>query len=139
MSNQEKLKELKSTLNDTKTEEGLSFSAEIIPGEVDVLQVTVQDREEFPIYITTDDSQILCVTHLWQESEVKKELREELLDALLTMNVPMPLSSFSKVGNQYILFGALTSTSSIEDIQYEISVLSENTLDAIEAINDYLK
>ncbi len=139
MSDKEKFKELESTLNGTQTEEGLNLSAEIIPGEVDVLQVTVQDREEFPIYITLDESQILCVTYLWQESEVKKQYREELLDALLTMNIPMPLSSFSKVGNQYILFGALANTSSIEDIQHEISVLSENTLDAIEAVNDYLQ
>ncbi|NOY62438.1 MAG: YjfI family protein [Gammaproteobacteria bacterium] len=138
MSKQQTLNELAAAINGTQTEEGSVFTAELISGEVDVLQVVVEDREEFPIYVTLDDSQILCVTHLWKESEVKQGQRESLLDALLTMNVPMPLSSFSKVGDQYIIFGALASSSNIGDVSYEIEVLSDNTLEAIEAVAEFL-
>ena len=135
---QNKLKQLAAELNGRSIEEGLALTAEVIPGEVDVLQVSIQDREEFPVYVSMDESQILCVTHLWKENEIKEGKREELLDALLTMNVSMPLSAFSKVGNQYIIFGALATTSVADDITHEIEVLSENTLDAVEAISDYL-
>ena len=135
---QNKLKQLADALRGRSIEEGLTLTAELIPGEVDVLQVSIQDREEFPVYVSIDESQILCLTHLWKEGEVKEGTREELLDALLTMNVSMPLSAFSKVGNQYIIFGALATNSSADDITHEIEVLSENTLDAVEAISDYL-
>lgn len=138
MNNQEKLQQLAASIGNYQHDDGLTWNTDLIPGEVNVLQVEAQDREEFPIFITIDESQILCVTHLWKESEVKNGCREELLDALLTMNIPMPLSSFSKVGDQYILFGALANTSSIEDIAYEINTLSDNTLDAVEALAEYL-
>ncbi len=138
MTTDSKLTELASALNDVTTEDGLVFTAELIPGDVDVLQISVADREEFPIYLTVDESQILCIAHLWKESEVKAGVREKLLDALLTMNVPMPLSAFSKVGDQYIIFGALATTSTTENIIHEIETLSDNTLDAIEAMSEFL-
>lgn len=131
------LNKLQQILNDAESEE-ITYTSELIQGDVDVLQITVEDREEFPIYITVDECQILCVTHLWHEKEIKDGARETLLDALLTMNIPMPLSAFSKVGDQYILFGALAPSSSKEDIVHEIEVLSDNTLDAIEAVAEYL-
>lgn len=114
------------------------FTCNIIEGEIPVLQVLIENREEFPIYLTIDDSQILCVSHLWLEQEVIPEQREELLDMLLTLNIPMPLSSFSKVGNQYIIFGALSTEATIKDIVHEIEILSNNTLDAIEVLAPYL-
>jgi len=139
MSNQNKLNALNTAIETASTEDGLSFTAQTILGDVDVLQVTIEDREEFPIYITIDDSQILCVTHLWRDAEVKPDTRNELMDALLSMNVPMPLSSFSKIGDQYIIFGALAQSSAVKELIHEIEVLSDNTLEAVEAFSEYLK
>lgn len=133
------LSDLASALNGLETEEGLSFSAEVIDGEVPTLQVTVSDREEFPIYITMDDSQILVVSYLWKESEIKSGAREDLLDALLTLNIPMPLSAFSKLGDQYVIFGALACQSDIKDVIHEVDVLSDNTLEALESVSDFLQ
>ena len=134
----QKLTELANGLNGIKSYAGLVFNTEMIPGETNVLVVTIEDREEFPIYITVDESQILCITHVWKEAEVVPEKHSELLETLLMMNLPMPLSSFSKVGTQYIIFGALSTHSSLEEIIEEIDVLSENTLIAIEELRDYL-
>ena len=134
----QKLTELANGLNGIKSYAGLVFNTEMIPGETNVLVVTIEDREEFPIYITVDESQILCITHVWQEAEVVPEKHSELLETLLMMNLPMPLSSFSKVGSQYLIFGALSTHSSLEEIIEEIDVLSENTLIAIEELRDYL-
>lgn len=134
----DKLQAFARNLNQLTTEQGLVLHAKILPNATDVLVLTIEDREEFPIYITTDAEQILCVTHLWKESEVTADKRTALLDVLLSMNVSMPLSAFSKVGTLYIIFGALSSQASLDELIEEISVLSDNTLMAIEELNEYL-
>lgn len=138
MNNEMNIQSLLGALDKAQTSTGMPVCAEIIVGDVDVLQVLVQDREEFPIYITIDDCQILCVSHLWQEREVRPERREEMLESLMVLNLPMPLSSFSKVGLQYIIFGALNTRSSVQDVLHEIETLSDNTLDAVSVMADYL-
>lgn len=138
MTPEEKLNQLAVGLNGVTTESGLVLATEVMAGDVDVLIVTVQDREEFPIYITVDESQILSITHLWTEDEVIGEKRTALLETLLAMNVSMPLSSFSIVGKQYIIFGATSTHCAIDEMIEEVSVLSDNTLTAIEEMADYL-
>jgi len=131
--------QLADALNQVSLVNGATLISEIIEAELQVLQVLIQDREEFPVYITIDDSQILCVSYLWREQEVIPEKREALLEALLTLNIPMPLSSFSKMGHQYIIFGALSTHSDIDAVLHEIATLSDNTLEAIELMVEYLK
>jgi len=134
----EKLVALAHDLNGVVTIEGIALAAQIVQGEVPLLKVTVEDREEFPIYLTVDDDQILCITYLWKESEINPATRTRLLEDMLTMNLPMPLSSFGKVSDQYLIFGAMAVGSRREDIQHEICVLSDNTLSAVEAMDEYL-
>jgi uncharacterized protein YjfI (DUF2170 family) len=99
----------------------------------------VEDREEFPIYMTVDDGQILCITYLFGDDQVNPEKQAEMAEAMLMMNVMVPLSAFSKIGNQYILFGALSPRASIEELLHEIELLSDNVLDAIATLSTYLK
>jgi uncharacterized protein YjfI (DUF2170 family) len=138
MTPEEKLNQLAIGLNGATTETGLSFSTEVMSDEVDVLVVTVQDREEFPIYITVDESQILSITHLWTEDEIIADKRTALLETLLAMNVSMPLSSFSSVGNQFIIFGATSTQCTVDEMVEEVGVLSDNTLTAVEEMADFL-
>ena len=139
MNNEITLQQLADSLNQAMINNGAALTPELIDEEVQVLQLLIRDREEFPIYVTVDDSQILCVSYLWQEQEIIPEQREALLETLLTLNIPMPLSSFSKIGQQYIIFGALSTRSDTEAILHEIETLSDNTLEAIELMADYLK
>jgi len=139
MNNKIKLTQLADSLHKAKFNNGAALTPEIIEEDLQVLQVLIQDREEFPVYVTIDDSQILCVSYLWQEQEIIPEQREALLEALLALNIPMPLSSFSKIGHQYIIFGALSTCSDADAILHEIETLSDNTLEAIELMADYLK
>ncbi|ALG68365.1 YjfI family protein [Beggiatoa leptomitoformis] len=138
MTPQEKLNQLAVALNGATGFSGLVFSTELMPGEVDVLIVSLEHREELPVYITVDESQILCITHLWTEAEVEPTKKMDLLDALLTLNIPIPLSSFSKIGQQYVIFGALSVNSSSDQLIEEIDTLSDNTLTAIEELSAYL-
>lgn len=139
MNNKITLMQLADSLHKSRFNNGAALTPEVIEEDLQVLQVLIQDREEFPVYVTIDDSQILCVSYLWQEQEIIPEQREALLDALLALNIPMPLSSFSKIGHQYIIFGALSTRSDADAILHEIETLSDNTLDAIELMADYLK
>jgi len=126
-------------LNGHQTEEGMKLSAEMMDNDgAHVIKVEIEDREEFPIFISLDADQLLCTSYLWAENEVKAEQRCAMLDAMTTMNLPMPLSSFGKVGDQYLIFGAMSANPSLDDLIHEICVLSDNSLSAIETLQDYL-
>ena len=137
-----KLKLLTDELDNKSLSTGTALSIELIDGgdsgDVSVAQILVKDREELPVYMTVDDGQILCITYLWHEREVKSGMRAELMDVLLTLNVSVPLSAFSKIGNQYIIYGALSPDSNVNDVLREIEVLSDNALEAIETVSEFL-
>jgi uncharacterized protein YjfI (DUF2170 family) len=117
---------------------GLAVQLHPIPGEVPVVQISIEGREELPIFLTCSDSQILCMCYLWTEEEVLPEKRTELLETLLDLNPSIPLSSFGRVGNRYVLCGALARDARREDIAKDIAALSDNALDALEAFTEFL-
>jgi uncharacterized protein YjfI (DUF2170 family) len=120
------------------SETGMVFDCQPITGEVDVLQITVEGREELPIFVSVTDDQILCITYLWGSDEVKQEKVDDMHTAMLEMSIPMPLSSFSKIGDKYVIFGALSIGSPFDDIEHELAVLSNNAIEIIDDMSDYL-
>lgn len=120
------------------SETGMVFDCQPISGEVDVLQITVIGREELPIFVSVTDDQILCITYLWGQEEVKSECLAEMHTSMLEMNIPMPLSSFSKIGDKYVIFGALSISSTFDDIEHELAVLNNNAIEVIDDMSDYL-
>ena len=124
---------------DADAREGYDFEHQLIPGEEEVLQICLRGREEIPVYLTLTDTQILCISYLWDESEIRQETKSEMVEMMLDMNIPMPLSSFSRIGTKYAVFGALSLNSTTSDIAHEIVTLSDNALDAIDVMSDFLK
>lgn len=120
--------------------EGVSFESFLIanPGEQDVLQVIVEGNDELPIFVTQTQEQLLCISYLFGDDEVKPELHHELNETLLRLNVPIPLSAFAKIDNKYAIFGALSVNSSFDDITHELVTLADNAIDALEAVTIYL-
>ena len=118
----------------TKTGEALSANAT----DDGTLMVTIEGREELPVVVSADATQVLCVTYLCEEREVRAEKRTEMLERMLAMNVPMPLSACGVVNGRYVLFGALPTHCTREDLITEIDCLSDNTLEAIESLADCL-
>ncbi len=118
---------------------GMNFDCQPISGEVDVLQITLLGREELPIFLSVTDDQILCISYLWGTDEVKTECINTMHESMLEMNIPMPLSSFSKIGDKYVVFGALSINSTFEDIEHELAVLSNNAIEVIDDMSDYLR
>ena len=134
-----KLEQFMKDLDGNKLSDGAKLSAELFDGEDAVICIKVEDREEFPIYMTVDEGQILCTTHLFGEDQVDPASRARMIEDMLMLNISIPLSAFSKVGSQYVMFGALSPNSNIDDLLHEIELLSDNVLEAIEAVSDYLK
>lgn len=117
---------------------GMVFDCQPISGDVDVLQISIIGREELPIFLSVADEQILCITYLWGKNEVKPGCFAEMHESMLEMNIPMPLSSFSKIGDMYVIFGALSVNSSFSDIEHELTVLNNNAIELIDDMSDYL-
>ena len=118
--------------------EGQLLVCQPIPGVSEVLQVTVQDYEELPAFVSITDSQILCITNLFLEAEVNPDARGQMLEEMLELNIPMPLSSFAKLDDRFVIFGSMSIDSSIENICHEIITLTENAVEAIDTLQDYL-
>jgi uncharacterized protein YjfI (DUF2170 family) len=118
---------------------GVAVNLQPIPGAVPVIQVSIEGREELPIFVTCSDTQLLCMCYLWTDAEVKPARRTELLETLLDLNPSVPLSSFGRVGDRYVLFGALKRDARVEDVAKDIAELSDNALDALDALSEFLK
>ncbi|KID56200.1 hypothetical protein N473_02715 [Pseudoalteromonas luteoviolacea CPMOR-1] len=132
------LNELSLKLSQYETE-GASFESFFINNVgQDVLQVIVDGNDELPIFVTRTEEQILCICYLFSEQEITAQKQAELNDTLLRLNVPMPLSAFAKIDNKYAIFGALSTNSTLEQLGHEIVTLSANSIDALDAISDYL-
>jgi len=118
---------------------GVPVSLQPIPGEVPVVQVVIGGREELPIFITASPDQILCICYLWRDTEIRPEKRLELLELMLDLSPAIPLSSFGRVEGRHVLFGALSSNARCDDIADDVVALSDNALDALESLAEYLK
>ena len=116
----------------------VSVHLQPIPGEVPVVQVSIEGRDELPIFITRSDTQILCLCYLWSDAEVLPERRNELAQTLLELNPSVPLSAFGRIGDRYVLTGALSLDAPAEQVAQDVAVLSDNALDALDALSEFL-
>jgi len=117
---------------------GLAVQLQPMPGSVPVVQVSIEGREDLPIFLTGADDQILCLCYLWSDAEVRPERRTELLETLLDLNPAVPLSDFGRVGDRFVLIGSLRREAPAQDIAKEIAVLSDNAMDALDALSEFL-
>ena len=120
------------------SQQGYTFECQPIPGEVEVLEICLSELQELPVYLSVTDTQVLCITYLWTEDEVRADLREAMLETMLVTNIPMPLSAFAKIDDRYVLFGALSNGSAFDDIVHEVVTLCENAVEVIEAMEEFL-
>ncbi len=120
------------------------FKLDVLPiqesgdGKISVLQVIVEGFDELPIFITATDEQVLCVTNLFTQSEVKSELIDELHQTMLRLSINIPLSSLGLIDDQYVLFGAMSTNTLVENIAHELVTQSENAFESLEALEVFL-
>ncbi|TBW55444.1 DUF2170 family protein [Marinobacter halodurans] len=117
---------------------GRTFNVMPVAGEEPVLQIVVSGAEETPVYLTITDTQILCLVYLFEEREIRSGQLADLHENMLRLSVPMPLSSLGKVDQHYVVYGALTPTSSEAEVMQELVTLADNAIDLLQTFEDFL-
>lgn len=116
-------------------------SIELIDGIEPTLHICMHEYGDLPVFITVAGEQIIAEAVLWSTSEVNDI--PALNDAVLRTHKYFPLSTISldtiAPGQDYYhMFGALSSTSILSNVVFEIEVLASNVIQATEAYAGFL-
>lgn len=115
-------------------------SIELIDGVEPALHIVMNEYGDLPIFLTVAGEQIIVEAVLWSTAEVSDTARFN--ETVLRTHKYFPLSTISldRVGTEdyYHMFGALSSTSILHNIVFEIEVLASNVIQATEAYGEFL-
>lgn len=119
-----------------------SCSIEIIDGLNSTIVIAMHNYGDLPIFVTTGGDQILAEAVLFALEDVTDTAKFN--EYVLKTHKYMPLSTISietdpTHGDYYYMFGALSVSSSINEIVLEVETLAENTIQATEAFQAFLK
>lgn len=120
--------------------EGL-VSVELIEGAEPGLYLTMHDYGDLPLFMAVVGRQIVVEALLWPVSQVREPARFN--EALLRTHKLFPLSTLgieTLDGDPvYIMFGALSASSSLADVLFEVETLADNVIRATEAYETHLR
>jgi uncharacterized protein YjfI (DUF2170 family) len=116
-------------------------SVELIDGVEPALHVVMYEYGDLPVFLTVSGEQIIVESVLWSVAEVTDVSRFN--ETILRTHKYFPLSTISldnvgSNGDYYHMFGALSSTSILPNVVFEIEVLASNVIQATEAYSEYL-
>ncbi len=114
---------------------------ELIDGVEPALHVVMAEYGDLPLFLTVAGEQIIVESVLWSVAEVKDVAGFN--EAVLRTHKYFPLSTISldsvgADGDYYLMFGALSSTSILHNVVFEIEVLASNVIQATEAYSEFL-
>jgi uncharacterized protein YjfI (DUF2170 family) len=121
-----------------RPEADMRFDIQLVDGAVPMLELLIRDRDSLPMYVAASASQLLSIVHLFRDQDVILSKRHEMWERMLELSIPMPLSSYGKMGDVYVVFGAMSLDSPIEDILLELQTLNDNALEAFHAMEPFL-
>ncbi|MBN6149555.1 DUF2170 family protein [Xanthomonas sp. AmX2] len=112
---------------------------ELFEGVEPAINLTLHDYGDMEIQVAASGSQIFVSTVLAPADQVAD--RHGLNDACMRLNPLNPLSNLGLIQHEgkdtYIIFGELSASSSIDEVDEEIQVLAANTLDAAESLKPF--
>jgi len=119
-----------------------SCSIEIIDGLDSTIVISMHHYGDLPIFVTVGGDQILAESVLFSLKDVADTAKFN--EYVLRTHKFLPLSTISLEtdithGDYYYMFGALSASSSVNEIVLEIETLAENTIQATEAFQSFLK
>ena len=119
-----------------------SCSIEIIDGLDSTIVISMHRYGDLPVFITAGGEQILAEAVLFALDDIQDTAKFN--EYVLRTHKYLPLSTISiesdpTHGDYYYMFGALSSSSSINEVVLEVETLAENTILATEAFNEFLK
>lgn len=118
-----------------------AMSVELIDGAEPGLYLTMHDYGDLPLFMAVVGRQIVVEAMLWPVSQVSDVARFN--EELLRTHKLFPLSTLgieTLDGEAvYIMFGALSSASSLADVLFEVETLADNVIRATEAYEWHLR
>lgn len=121
---------------------GGSASVEMIGGVEPTLHLVMHEFGDLPLFLSIAGDQLLVEAVLWPVEEVKDPA--EFNETVLRTHKFFPLSTISldTLGDgkdYYHMFGALSATSILPNVIFEIEILAVNVIQATEAYSNLLK
>lgn len=116
-------------------------SLELIGGVDSTLHLVMVEYGDLPLYLSVVGDQILVEAILWSTADVNDIAGFN--DAVLRTHKYFPLSTISldtmaDGEDYYHMFGALSSTSILPNIIFEIETLTANVIQATQAYSEFL-
>lgn len=116
-------------------------SIELVEGTDPSLHIIMHEFGDLPVFISVVGEQIIVESILWPTDAVKdvKTFNEEILRTQKFF--PLSTIGIERLAENdfYIMFGALSSESSLSNVMFEIEMLSDNVIKATEAFENYFK
>lgn len=114
---------------------------ELINGTEPSIYIEMNEFGDLPVFLTVSGQQIVVESLLWSTEEVNDV--NKFNQVVLKTHKYFPLSTISldqmEDGKDYYqMFGALSSSSLLENIVLEIEVLASNVIQATEAYDEFL-
>ncbi len=114
---------------------------ELIEGAEPALLIVMKEFGDLPIFLNVAGEQIIVESVLWLMSDVTDVAGFN--EAVLRTHKYFPLSTISLDKTEdnedyYSMFGALSSSSILPNIVFEIEVLASNVIQATEAYGEFL-
>ncbi len=116
-------------------------SVELIDGVEPALHIVMSEYGDLPVFLTVSGEQIVVESVLWSVAEVLDV--NNFNETILRTHKFFPLSTISLDyvggnGDYYHMFGALSSTSILSNVVFEIEVLASNVIQATEAYGEFI-
>ena len=132
---------LQAALQETDLVTGGAASLELIDGIEPSLHIVMHEYGDLPVFLTVSGEQIIVESVLWSVDDVTDV--PGFNDAVLRTHKYFPLSTVSLDAtpsgpDYYHMFGALSSTSILPNVVFEIETLATNVIHAAEAYSEFL-
>ncbi|MBL1260747.1 MAG: YjfI family protein [Thiotrichaceae bacterium] len=133
------------SLHDALQKEALIQSgeatAELVQGVDPSILMTLNEFGDLPVYLTIAGEQIIVESLMWPLADINDVVKFN--DEVLRTHKLFPLSTISldtlPDGNEYYtMFGALSATSLLSNIIFEVETLADNVIKAADAYSPYL-
>lgn len=117
-------------------------SIELIDGIDPILHIVMHDYGDLPLFLVVCGEQIIVESVLWSVDDVENS--SLFNETVLRTHKYFPLSTISLDKHSsgvdyYHMFGALSASSTIQSIVFEIEALANNVIKASEAYLAYLR
>lgn len=130
------VKSLADALGDTKLLRDGELTARVLEGSEPVLQITMHEFGDLPIFLSVGAEQIVVSAILWPVDEQPNQAAFNVF--LLKTQKLIPLSNFGittvAARDYYELFGELSCKTTLQTVVIELRMLAENAIQAADEL-----